>query len=77
MATVYQEKEAACANDEALRNFIDGLSSPTSDVIDETSAETAGESVEGESAEDGENGETESQSDESQPEETESAEYTL
>lgn len=77
MATVYQEKEAACANDEALRNFIDGLFSPTSDVIDETSAETAGESVEGESAEGGENGETESQSDESQPEETESAEYTL
>lgn len=40
MATVYQEKEAACAKDETLRNFIDGLSSPTSDVIDETSSET-------------------------------------
>lgn len=40
MATVYQEKEAACARDEELRNFIDGLTSPTSDVTDETLAET-------------------------------------
>lgn len=40
MATVYEKKEAACAKDEALRNFIDGLSSPTSDVIEETESET-------------------------------------
>ena len=75
MATVYQEKEAACAKDEALRNFIDGLSSPTSDMMDETSAETADENteggnVEGGNAGDGENGETESQGEETQPAET-------
>lgn len=72
MATVYQEKEAACARDEALRNFIDGLPSPTSDVIDET----AGESNEDESTE-GENGETENldrENEESQPLDTEAAE---
>lgn len=40
MATVYQEKEEACASDEALRDFIDGLASPTSDVTDETVSET-------------------------------------
>ena len=40
MATVYQEKEAACSRDEALRDFIDGLASPTSDVTEETLAET-------------------------------------
>ena len=67
MATVYQEKEAACAKDETLRNFIDGLSSPTSDVIDETT----GESVEGEGAE---TGETDSSAEETQPVETEAAE---
>ncbi len=80
MATVYQEKEAACAKDEALRNFIDGLSSPTSDVIDETSAETEGENVgndnpegdnvEGQNAGDGEGGEAEGQGEETQPAET-------
>ncbi len=74
MATVYQEKEAACAKDEALRNFIDGLSSPTSDVIDETTAETSQENVEGENAEgesaegeNAENGEMEGQGEETQP----------
>lgn len=67
MATVYQEKEAACAKDETLRNFIDGLSSPTSDVIDETT----GESVEGEGAG---TGETDSLAEETQPVETEAAE---
>lgn len=72
MATVYQEKEAACAKDEALRNFIDGLSSPTSDVIDETTGESAeGESAGGEGAE---NGETESSAEDTQPAETEAAE---
>ena len=80
MATVYQEKEAACARDEALRNFIDGLSSPTSDMTDETSAETAGENaengnaegenVEGQNADGGENGEPEGQGEETQPAET-------
>ena len=40
MATVYQEKEAACSRDEALRDFIDGLASPTSDVTEETLEET-------------------------------------
>ncbi|NCC00594.1 MAG: hypothetical protein EOM34_07910 [Clostridia bacterium] len=40
MATVYQAKEAACAKDEALRNFIDGLASPSSDVTEETVEET-------------------------------------
>lgn len=40
MATVYQEKEAACSRDEALRDFIDGLTSPDSDVTDETFSET-------------------------------------
>ncbi|WP_418745849.1 hypothetical protein [Frisingicoccus sp.] len=80
MATVYQEKEAACAKDEALRNFIDGLSSPTSDVTDETSAEAEGENVgsdnpegdnvEGQNAGDGEGGEAESQGEETQPAET-------
>jgi hypothetical protein len=47
MATVYQEKEAACAKDEALQNFINGLSSPESDVIDETGAEAGADDVEG------------------------------
>ena len=73
MATVYEEKEAACAKDEALRNFIDGLSSPTSDVTDETSAETA-ESIEGAEGEGQENGESENGEaggEESQPAETE------
>lgn len=80
MATVYQEKEAACAKDEALRNFIDGLSSPTSDVIDETSVEAEGENVgndnpegdnvEGQNAGDGEGGEAEGQGEETQPAET-------
>lgn len=40
MATVYQEKEAACSRDEKLRDFIDGLTSPTSDVTEETLPET-------------------------------------
>ena len=40
MATVYQEKEEACARDEQLRNFIDGLSSPSSDVTNETVSDT-------------------------------------
>ena len=80
MATVYQEKEAACAKDEALRNFIDGLSSPTADMTDETSAETAGENaengnaegenVEGQNVDGGENGEPEGQGEETQPAET-------
>lgn len=35
MATVYQEKEAACAKDEALRNFIDGLSVPETEETSE------------------------------------------
>ncbi len=40
VATVYQEKEAACSRDEKLRDFIDGLTSPTSDVTEETLPET-------------------------------------
>lgn len=61
MATVYEEKEAACARDEELRNFIDGLSSPTSDVTDETSAESdeTSEETSGESDETSEETETE------------------
>lgn len=43
MATVYEEKEAACAKDEALRDFIDGLSAPTSDVTGETDSTVAEE----------------------------------
>lgn len=80
MATVYQEKEAACAKDEALRNFIDGLSSPTADMTDETSAEAEGENaetgnaegenVEGQNVDGGENGEPEGQGEETQPAET-------
>ena len=75
MAMVYQEKEAACARDEELRNFIDGLTSPTSDVTDETLPET-------ETDEDGNviTDETEEDTDETEdetdaiPDETESSE---
>lgn len=59
MATVYQEKEAACAKDEALRNFIDGLSVPETDMTAETVSESG--APESETAEGGETpaGETE------------------
>lgn len=48
MATVYQEREAACSRDEQLRDFIDGLSMPLTLSVDETVNETIAETDESE-----------------------------
>ena len=36
MTTVYHEKEEACAKDEALKNFVNGLSTPETESLSET-----------------------------------------
>lgn len=60
MATVYQAKEAACAKDEALRNFIDGLSAPeTEDISDSVSETETSENGETQESETEVSGETE------------------
>ena len=45
MATVYQEREAACSRDEQLRDFIDSLSAPLSDGVDPMNLESETEST--------------------------------
>ena len=51
MATVYQAKESASAKDEGLRNFLDGLTSPTSDATTETESETSTDETSADEAE--------------------------